>query len=163
MFVNALVFLRVRTSHLINGNDSNIMPSGRLSFLFTLFLLLPVAHCMGAQGKSTLCNLLAGEERSLTGPEPGLTRDSVHARFEWQGWRVEMVDTAGWMRGTRLDRSAATRLPQMQPANISVLQHTRTHTHTHIHNHFIYSLNNASGALKHLAFSSHRRGVNEKL
>lgn len=55
-------------------------------------------------GKSTLCNLLAGEERSLTGPEPGLTRDSVHARFEWQGWRVEMVDTAGWMRGTRLDR-----------------------------------------------------------
>eukprot|EP00873_Tetraselmis_striata_P001833 jgi/Tetstr1/422097/TSEL_012955.t1 len=55
-------------------------------------------------GKSTLCNVLAGEERSLTGPEPGLTRDSVRARFDWEGWRVHLVDTAGWMRGTRLDR-----------------------------------------------------------
>jgi len=55
-------------------------------------------------GKSTLCNQLVGEERSLTGPEPGLTRDAVKTRFEWQGWKLELVDTAGWMRQTRLDR-----------------------------------------------------------
>mmetsp|Transcript_10873 Transcript_10873/g.25831 ORF Transcript_10873/g.25831 Transcript_10873/m.25831 type:complete len:559 (+) Transcript_10873:170-1846(+) len=55
-------------------------------------------------GKSTLCNRLIGEERSLTGPEPGLTRDAVAAEFGWDGWRVHLVDTAGWMREIRLDR-----------------------------------------------------------
>ena len=54
------------------------------------------------QGKSTLANRLLGHERSLTGPEPGLTRDAVHDSFEWGGQRVQLVDTAGWMRRTRL-------------------------------------------------------------
>ena len=54
------------------------------------------------QGKSTLANRLLGHERSLTGPEPGLTRDAVHDSFAWGGQSVQLVDTAGWMRRTRL-------------------------------------------------------------
>lgn len=38
--------------------------------------------CAGAQGKSTLSNWLLQDERCLTGPEPGLTRDAVQARSE---------------------------------------------------------------------------------
>ena len=49
-------------------------------------------------GKSTLVNRLLGAPRSLTGPEPGLTRDAVRASFDWQGRRVEVIDTAGWVR-----------------------------------------------------------------
>jgi predicted GTPase len=49
-------------------------------------------------GKSTLVNRLLGTPRSLTGPEPGLTRDAVRASFDWQGRRVEVIDTAGWVR-----------------------------------------------------------------
>ena len=47
-------------------------------------------------GKSTLANALLGQDRSLTGPEPGLTRDAVRASFDWHGRRVELIDTAGW-------------------------------------------------------------------
>ncbi|KAK9817190.1 hypothetical protein WJX72_010848 [[Myrmecia] bisecta] len=53
-------------------------------------------------GKSSLSNRLLARERSLTGPEPGLTRDAVHERFVWQDHLIELVDTAGWMRRTRL-------------------------------------------------------------
>ena len=47
-------------------------------------------------GKSTLLNALLGEERMITGPEPGLTRDAVAS--EWvdeTGGKVRLVDTAG--------------------------------------------------------------------
>ena len=54
------------------------------------------------QGKSTLANYLLGRERSITGPEPGLTRDAVHGQLEWEGRSVDLVDTAGWMRRNRL-------------------------------------------------------------
>src|SRR5208337_5416585 len=47
-------------------------------------------------GKSTLLNRLLGEERMLTGPEPGLTRDAVSVILsDDQGRAVEIVDTAG--------------------------------------------------------------------
>ena len=59
-----------------------------------------VACC--AQGKSTLCNYLLGQERSLTGPEPGLTRDAVAEDFEWEGHAIELVDSAGWIRDAKL-------------------------------------------------------------
>jgi small GTP-binding protein len=53
-------------------------------------------------GKSTLLNALLGEERVLTGPEPGLTRDAIAVRTrlgpEDGGGLVELVDTAGWVR-----------------------------------------------------------------
>lgn len=54
------------------------------------------------QGKSTLANWLLGSERCLTGPEPGLTRDAIKERIEWEGQEVELVDTAGWIRRTKL-------------------------------------------------------------
>ncbi|DBA81670.1 TPA: hypothetical protein ACH3X1_007420 [Trebouxia sp. C0004] len=53
-------------------------------------------------GKSTLANYLLGRERSMTGPEPGLTRDAVHGRVAWEGRDIDLIDTAGWMRRNRL-------------------------------------------------------------
>ncbi|KAG2495740.1 hypothetical protein HYH03_006338 [Edaphochlamys debaryana] len=52
-------------------------------------------------GKSTLLNTLLGEERALTGPEPGLTRDAVAAAWVHGGRRVELIDTAGWIAQNR--------------------------------------------------------------
>lgn len=54
-------------------------------------------------GKSTLMNALLGHQRSLTGPEPGLTRDSVHARWTHNGRHYELVDTAGLRRKAKVD------------------------------------------------------------
>ena len=49
-------------------------------------------------GKSTLVNQLIGEERMLTGPEPGLTRDSIAINWSYDGQPVRLVDTAGMRR-----------------------------------------------------------------
>lgn len=46
-------------------------------------------------GKSTLINYLVGEERQLTGPEAGITRDSVTIPFTYGGRKLRLVDTAG--------------------------------------------------------------------
>jgi len=54
-------------------------------------------------GKSTLVNTLLGEERMITGPEPGLTRDSVASDFTWQGKAVKLFDTAGMRRKSRIE------------------------------------------------------------
>jgi len=55
-------------------------------------------------GKSTLLNRLVGEERMVTGPEPGLTRDAVTAVLtDAQGRRIELVDTAGLRRRARIE------------------------------------------------------------
>ncbi len=54
-------------------------------------------------GKSTLLNRLSGEERMLTGPEPGITRDAVAVTLtDPDGRRVELVDTAGLRRRARV-------------------------------------------------------------
>lgn len=53
-------------------------------------------------GKSTLVNRLLGEERMLTGPEPGITRDAVLHPWTWKGRPVELVDTAGLRRRARV-------------------------------------------------------------
>lgn len=55
-------------------------------------------------GKSTLVNKLLGEQRVLTGPKPGLTRDSVEADFSWGGREFTMVDTAGRVRSRKFAR-----------------------------------------------------------
>lgn len=52
-------------------------------------------------GKSTLFNRLLGEERALTGPEAGITRDSVAAVFEAEGRTVLLHDTAGLRKRAR--------------------------------------------------------------
>lgn len=53
-------------------------------------------------GKSTLVNQLLGSERMLTGPEAGITRDSVSIDWEWRGRRIRLVDTAGLRRKARV-------------------------------------------------------------
>ncbi|MCC7428701.1 MAG: ribosome biogenesis GTPase Der [Alphaproteobacteria bacterium] len=61
-------------------------------------------------GKSTLLNRLLGEERVITGPEPGLTRDAIAVRWtDPEGREVELVDTAGMRRKARIEA----RLEQM--------------------------------------------------
>lgn len=55
-------------------------------------------------GKSTLLNRLLGQERMLTGPEPGLTRDAVASILTAEdGSRIEIVDTAGLRRPARIE------------------------------------------------------------
>ena len=49
-------------------------------------------------GKSTLVNALLGEQRLLTGPEAGITRDAITLPFAWQGQDYQLVDTAGIRR-----------------------------------------------------------------
>jgi GTP-binding protein len=53
-------------------------------------------------GKSTLINRLLGEDRMLTGPEAGITRDAVSVEWSWQGRKVRLVDTAGMRRKARV-------------------------------------------------------------
>ncbi len=53
-------------------------------------------------GKSTLANRLIGEERLLTGPEPGVTRDAIAVEWRWRDRPVRLVDTAGLRRRGRL-------------------------------------------------------------
>ncbi len=54
-------------------------------------------------GKSTLLNRLLGEERMITGPEPGLTRDAVAVPLSDAHGPIELVDTAGLRRKARVD------------------------------------------------------------
>jgi GTP-binding protein len=54
-------------------------------------------------GKSTLVNRLLGEDRLLTGPEPGITRDSIALEWNWHGRPIRLVDTAGLRRRARID------------------------------------------------------------
>jgi GTP-binding protein len=54
-------------------------------------------------GKSTLINRLIGEERLLTGPEAGITRDSIAVPLVWQGREFLVHDTAGMRRRSRID------------------------------------------------------------
>ena len=57
-------------------------------------------------GKSTLVNAILGEERMITGPEPGLTRDSISSDLSWQGRAIKLFDTAGLRRKARIDELA---------------------------------------------------------
>ena len=54
-------------------------------------------------GKSTLLNALIGEERVLTGPEAGMTRDAITVDFQWRDQRFRLVDTAGLRRRARIE------------------------------------------------------------
>jgi len=57
-------------------------------------------------GKSTLFNRLIGEERMLTGPEAGITRDAISIEWKWAGpdrdWPIKLFDTAGMRRKARV-------------------------------------------------------------
>ncbi len=57
-------------------------------------------------GKSTFVNRLIGEERLLTGPEAGITRDSISVEWRWTGkdrdWPVKLFDTAGMRKKAKV-------------------------------------------------------------
>jgi GTPase len=53
-------------------------------------------------GKSTLINHILGQDRLLTGPEPGITRDSIGLDAEWKGRKLKIFDTAGLRRKSRV-------------------------------------------------------------
>jgi GTP-binding protein len=54
-------------------------------------------------GKSTLVNRMLGEERMITGPEAGITRDAIRLDWDWNGRRVQLVDTAGLRKRAKVD------------------------------------------------------------
>jgi GTP-binding protein len=54
-------------------------------------------------GKSTLINHLLGEERLLTSPEAGTTRDSIAVEINWKGRDFRVFDTAGLRRRSRIE------------------------------------------------------------
>jgi GTP-binding protein len=78
-------------------------------------------------GKSTLLNALLGEERMITGPEPGLTRDSVAVQWtDETGGKVRLVDTAGLRRRARITEaleqmSTAATIAALKECEIAVL------------------------------------------
>jgi GTP-binding protein len=78
-------------------------------------------------GKSSLINRLVADERLLTGPEPGLTRDAVSVAWQWQGRRIELVDTAGLRRRARIEKggleelSSRAALAALRQAEVVVL------------------------------------------
>lgn len=57
-------------------------------------------------GKSTLVNAILGEERMITGPEPGLTRDAIASAHVWKGRALQIFDTAGLRRKARISERA---------------------------------------------------------
>ena len=77
-------------------------------------------------GKSTLLNRLIGRERSITGPEAGITRDAVSADWQWQGQPVRLIDTAGLRRKARVEEdleklSVADALEEIKMAEVVIL------------------------------------------
>ena len=57
-------------------------------------------------GKSTLVNALLGEERMITGPEAGITRDAIAVELDWGGQALRLFDTAGLRRKMRVEGKA---------------------------------------------------------
>ena len=81
-------------------------------------------------GKSTLVNALVGEDRMLTGPEAGITRDSIGVEFDWtieeRVWPIRLYDTAGMRRKARVQErlekmSVSDTLRAIQYAEVVIL------------------------------------------
>ena len=53
-------------------------------------------------GKSTLANHLVGEDRLLVGPEAGITRDAINIQWEYNGKQIQLIDTAGLRRRSKV-------------------------------------------------------------
>lgn len=77
-------------------------------------------------GKSTLVNYLIGEDRMLTGPEAGVTRDAIAVEWEFEGRAIKLVDTAGLRKKARVQKkleklSVADSLRVIKMAEVVVL------------------------------------------
>ncbi|NKB51952.1 MAG: ribosome biogenesis GTPase Der [Rhizobiaceae bacterium] len=89
----------------------------------------PLSICVVGRpnaGKSTLINQMVGADRLLTGPEAGITRDSISVDWEWQGRAIKLFDTAGMRRKARVQEkleklSVADALRAVQYAEIVVI------------------------------------------
>jgi GTP-binding protein len=55
-------------------------------------------------GKSTLINRIIEEERLLTGPEAGITRDAIAIDWQWKGQPIRIVDTAGMRKRAKVEQ-----------------------------------------------------------
>ena len=53
-------------------------------------------------GKSTLLNAILGEDRMLTGPEAGITRDAISVEVDWNGTPMRVFDTAGMRKRAKV-------------------------------------------------------------
>ncbi|MFT4279350.1 MAG: ribosome biogenesis GTPase Der [Rhodopseudomonas sp.] len=83
-------------------------------------------------GKSTFINRLLGEERLLTSPEAGTTRDSIAVEVEWKGRDFRVFDTAGLRRRSRIEEkleklSVADALRAVRFAEVVVLMMDAQH------------------------------------
>jgi len=83
-------------------------------------------------GKSTLINQLIGEERLLTSPEAGTTRDSIAVEIDWKGRGFRVFDTAGLRRRSRIEEkleklSVADALRAVRFAEVVVLMMDAQH------------------------------------
>lgn len=77
-------------------------------------------------GKSSLINAFLGEERLLTGPQAGMTRDSISVDWNWKGQAIRLFDTAGLRRRARVQEkleklSVADALRAIQFAQVLVI------------------------------------------
>lgn len=83
-------------------------------------------------GKSTLINRLLGQERLLTGPEPGITRDAIAVEMNWHGRAFHLFDTAGLRRRSRVEEkleklAVADALRAIRFAEVVILLMDATH------------------------------------
>ncbi|MCC6534213.1 MAG: ribosome biogenesis GTPase Der [Burkholderiales bacterium] len=77
-------------------------------------------------GKSTLANALLGQERLITSPVPGTTRDSITVEFQHRGRAYRLIDTAGLRRRARISEavekfSVIRALQSIEEANVAIL------------------------------------------
>lgn len=77
-------------------------------------------------GKSTLLNTLLGEERMITGPEPGLTRDAIASAWQDEHGPIRIVDTAGMRKRARINHrleemSVASSISALREAEVVIL------------------------------------------
>ena len=107
------------------GHIADHLPAGPSREERTETLKLAIVGRPNA-GKSTLLNRMIGEERMITGPEPGLTRDSVAVRFHDHLGAIELVDTAGLRKRARVDEglekmSTSSTIEALKMAEVVVL------------------------------------------
>ncbi|KAI5426744.1 hypothetical protein KIW84_032243 [Lathyrus oleraceus] len=67
--------------------------------------------------------LMKANYRVLVGPEAGFTRDAIRTQFEFQGRTIYLVDTAGWLRRTKLEKGAS---------SLSIMQSRKSLLRAHI-------------------------------
>ncbi len=77
-------------------------------------------------GKSTLLNTMLGEERMITGPEPGLTRDAIASAWQDDQGPIRIVDTAGMRKRARINHrleemSVASSISALREAEVVIL------------------------------------------